>query len=452
MFNDTDAFFSSRPVIKVNGETRADLNNNLLSVMLTESVTDMARLQARFLNWEVTNDGSGFLFFDGNALAFGDQLNVTFGGERGTAELFEGRITALEGVYPRNSPPEIQVYAEDSLEALRHIRRSRTFSHVSDVEVIETIASEYGLQTEFNLLTTIPIQDVISQLDQTDLAFLLGRARRLGLALWIEGNTLHVQERSQAESSPDLTLGDKLLSFRVRADLSEQVTELGVTGWSVEEKEALDAIADDSQLPFDVFGSASGSALIDLAYGDRVERLVRQVPLDIDEARALAEAQFLARAYRFVLGEGEAVGMPELRAGKTVSLGGLGPWYEGTYYVTEVRHSFDGDIGYRTTFKLERPALNEISGSAFGRQRRRLKVPQPGRGKIPSRGGKKPLRGKKAKPSPIKEREPKPKKPKDPDLTETMLHTAVDDRPEFPAKLDDPAVTRPSKSSRGEGV
>lgn len=35
MFNDTDAFFSSRPVIKVNGETRADLNNNLLSVMLT---------------------------------------------------------------------------------------------------------------------------------------------------------------------------------------------------------------------------------------------------------------------------------------------------------------------------------------------------------------------------------------------------------------------------------
>ena len=345
------------------------------------------------------------------------------------------------------------MYAEDGLEALRHIRRSRVFHDVYEEDVVEAIASEYGLQTEFQAWSQITrAQAMIAQLDQTDLAFLLGRARRLGWDLWLAGDTLHVQERALARrTSRELTLGDNLLSFRVRADLSEQVTELGVTGWNVEGKQAVDAIADDSQLPFQIFGSASGSAMVDLAYGERTERLVRQVPLDIEEAQALAEAQFLTRAYRFVMGEGEAAGLPDLRAGQTVPLGGLGPWFDGLYYVDAVRHSFDRDTGYRTTFKLERPALNEISGSAFGRKRRRLKTAQPGRRKIPSRE-KKPIREKKAKPSPIKEPKLKPEKPKDTNLTETTFYKAVDDQPEPPAKLDDPAVTRPSKGRRGAGV
>jgi phage protein D len=452
MFNDEDFRYTARPRFEVNGEVQDLLAESLTSLTISESVTDMARCQARFSNIGRATDQSGFVFFENDLLAFGNELKVFFGDEREPILLFQGRITALEGLYPENSIPEIQVYAEDSLEALRHTRRSRTFHDVTDLDVISEIASEYGLQTEFSSVSVSPEQTVIAQLDQTDLAFLLGRARRMGADLWIDQGTLHLQEREFAEESHDLSLGHNLFSFRVRADLTEQVTELGVTGWDVANKEALDAVADDMGSSYHVFGGVTGSDLIDVVYGDRPLRLVRQVPLANDEARMLAEAQFLARAYRFVVGDGEAEGLPDLRAGKTVSLRGLGPWFDGLYHLVNVRHTYDQERGYRTAFAVERPALNEIPSSSYNRSKRRRKSPQRGYKKTPRNAHKKPNAGGEKKPKTKQGRESKPGKSEDPHLAETKVHMVLDDKRTPVEKRTDPEQTQPTSEKKEEGI
>jgi phage protein D len=56
--------------------------------------------------------------------------------------------------------------------------------------------------------------------------------------------------------------------------------------------------------------------------------------------------------------EGKTEGNPSLRVGSHVTLRGLGPRFENTYYVTRACHRYDDRSGYKTEF--------EAQGSYFG--------------------------------------------------------------------------------------
>jgi len=62
---------------------------------------------------------------------------------------------------------------------------------------------------------------------------------------------------------------------------------------------------------------------------------------------------------RFVTGTGVADGDARIRVGSVVKLEGLGNLFNGNYYVTRVRHSYDGTYGFRTTFDVERPGSGQ---------------------------------------------------------------------------------------------
>jgi phage protein D len=95
------------------------------------------------------------------------------------------------------------------------------------------------------------------------------------------------------------------------------------------------------------------------AIAEREETVSSAVPLTAEEAGAQAKSEFRRRARQFVTGEGVTDGEPDLRVGATVTLEGLGPWFDGDYYVTRVRHVFDLHDGYRTYFDVERPGLGQ---------------------------------------------------------------------------------------------
>ena len=56
-------------------------------------------------------------------------------------------------------------------------------------------------------------------------------------------------------------------------------------------------------------------------------------------------------------GTGVVDGNIKVRVGASLSLAGLGPFFEGSYYVTRARHSFTLQYGWRTTFDAERPGI-----------------------------------------------------------------------------------------------
>lgn len=350
-------FYASRPEIKVDGTAQPSLGDVLLiSLFVEETTLGLFRCEAHFGNWGPKNDSADFLLFDRQTIDFGKEFSVSFGAPGAQTEVFKGRITGIEAQYPPQRPPELTVLAEDRFQDLRMERRTRSFENMSDEDVIRQLASQHGLTPQVDI--DGPTYRVLTQVNQSDLAFLRERTAAIDAELWVEDRTLHAQARSRRNAGNlTLTYGQNLLEFAVIADLAHQRTSVKVSGWDVGSKSALDEEATESVISAELNGGRSGSAVLGQALAERKERIAASVPLAQSEARALAEARYRERARHFVQGKGQADGTPKIRVGTTLDMQGLGDLFTGKYYATLARHTFDLQQGYRTFFEAERPGI-----------------------------------------------------------------------------------------------
>jgi phage protein D len=342
----------ARPTIVIASETRPALADGLLGLLIAEDTTGLARCETQFGNWGAAGTRADFLHFDRRVLEFGKELAIKIGNDA----LFSGRITALEGRFPQARPPEIVALAEDRFQDLRKARRTRSFADVSDADVFRKIAQDHGLTAD--IAVDGPRHRLLAQVNQSDLAFLRERARAIDAELWVEGSTLHATAHTRRRSEPlDLAYGATLREFTVLADLAEQYTTVAVSGWDVAAKREVKHEAGEDAIRSELEGETSGPSILQSAFGKRVQSLAHTVPLDAQAARFEAETFYRLSARRFVVGSGVAETNAKLRVGASVRLSGLGPLFNGRYYLTEVRHLFDGEQGIRTEFTAERPSL-----------------------------------------------------------------------------------------------
>ena len=272
---------------------------------------------------------------------FGNDLAVEVGPRNDSRSIFAGRVTALEAEYPMGGGAELVVLAEDRLQELRMKRRTRTFEDVTDEDVLRQIAQEHSLTPDLSL--DGPTYRTLAQVNQSDLAFIRDRVRSIGAEVWVDGTTLAARPRTDRNGDAiALQYGVNLLAFTARADLAHQVTEIGVSGWDVAAKDAIDEVGDEAAIASELNGGESGSSVLSAAaLAERKERIVHGVPLTVAQARSVAEASYRSRARRFVTGSGLADGDARLRAGVTVTLSGLGSLFDGDYYVVRVRHTYN---------------------------------------------------------------------------------------------------------------
>lgn len=352
----TPVYYASHPVIRIDGEVREGLGDILLiSLLVEETRAGLYRCEARFTNWMPMAE-QPFPFFDQELVDFGKALAVELGPPEGARQVFNGRITAIEAHYPQQQPPELTLLAEDRLQDLRLERRTRTFEDVGDADVVNQIAAQHGLTAAVD--ADGPTYPVLTQLNQSDLAFLRERAVAIDAEVWVEDRTLHFQAHNgRSAGDVQLTYGGNLLQFSVLADLAHQRSSVKVSGWNVGDKSAIDVSAGQSAISGELNGDRSGGAVLAAALAERHERIVTAVPLSNDEAQAMADARYRERARRFLTGSGIADGTPALRVGTVVEISEVGSLFNGRYIATAVRHTFDRIHGYRTTFEVERPGI-----------------------------------------------------------------------------------------------
>ena len=78
--------------------------------------------------------------------------------------------------------------------------------------------------------------------------------------------------------------------------------------------------------------------------------------LDADRLKLQAIARLRKSTRELLTADGSTIGLPELRPGIHVNIGGLYPPFDGVYYVTQTVHTYDTS-GYRTQFSLRRPGI-----------------------------------------------------------------------------------------------
>lgn len=346
-------FEAITPSLTISGQPNSSINDDLISLCVMETSSGLYRCEVVLRNWGVVGTEFGYLYFNRQLVDFGKPLTVKIG----TNEIFSGRVTGLEADYPEASPPQITILAEDRLQDLRMVRRTRTFENLSDAAVIRQIAGDHGLTPNIQIAGG-PAHSILAQVNQSDLAFLRERARAVDAELWMAGSTLQVSSYSnRGGQAITLEYGDKLRQFSVLADLAGQRTSVAVNGWDVTSKTAIQFEAGAASLNGELNGGASGASILSSAFGQRKEAIVHTVPLTSQEAQAQAEAYFKMTARQFLTGKGLAETDAQLRVGAYVTLEGLGRPYTGRYYLSEVHHFFDNVLGFRTEFRCERAGI-----------------------------------------------------------------------------------------------
>lgn len=351
----TKVAYAATPTLTIGGTLARAAMGNVIALSIDEDILGMTSLEARFSNIG-TKPGSTYLYLDRQLFDFGTEIKVGMGPTGSQTELFAGKISALQADYP-GAIATLSICAEDRLQDFRLTRRTRTFEDSTTSDIADALASDHGLQAELDL--DGPERRVVNQLNLSDLAFLRQLAEADGGEVWLAGDTLHVQRRVARETGTvTLKYPGALLHISIRADLANQCSSITVTGWSVADKDAITESGDAALLTSELAATeASGADLLAAALTTRHERLVVTEPIDSDDAKARAEAAYLARARRFVTGQGTATGSPGVRVGARVTLDGLGKPFNGEYRVTRTRHRFDLMHGYRTDFDVERAGI-----------------------------------------------------------------------------------------------
>jgi uncharacterized protein len=345
----------SRPSFFLDGKEEATLAQGLLRLRIAESVHGLYHCESRFGNLGPINNSIDFLYFDRRKLDFGKTMQIKIDQDR----IFEGRISAIEAVFGDGSPPEIAVLLEDRFQDLRMTRRTRSFPDASDADVMQRIAADHGLQADIDV--SGPTHKFLTQLNQSDLAFLRDRARAIDAEIWIEERKLTVKARSKRNNGTvKLNYGGELEQVTVIADLAGQRSAVRVNGWDVASKSGLSHEATEQAVSNELSGDVSGISILKSAFGERKESLAHTVPLTARETQVAAESILRMTARRFVVAHGTADGNAKLRVGTYVDLQRLGPLFSGKYYLTQVNHTFDGISGFKTEFTGERPGIGKV--------------------------------------------------------------------------------------------
>jgi len=345
------AVYSARPTVRVDAREHARVTELVIGMEMTESEGGLSSLELRMSNFASDPLGGADLAFEDDAiLRLGARIAVYGGDVSAPQEIFRGAITGLEAEFPDDQPPELTVLAEDVFQRARMMRRTKVHPQATIRAVASDLAGRLGLTPvvtgfEESIGTQV-------QLNETDLGFLRRLLVRYDGDMQVVGDELHVSPRGDVQrGNLTLQLHSQLRRARVLVDMAHQVTEVTTAGWDAVQGRRITGRGRGANLG-PGFGVA-GADVLRNEIGERTCHLGHPAVATADEAHALAEAAFDARARRFVCIDGTAEGNPALRVGTCVALSGMGPRFDNTYYVTRACHCWDVRRGYRTDFEAE---------------------------------------------------------------------------------------------------
>ena len=334
---------ASQISIKLNGDqVQHSVLQNLASVVVDQHshLPDMFTMRLHDPGLELLDNGP-----------FDLTKEIEIGAEKPDGNqvlLIKGEIIALEPDFGEGMIAKLTVRGYDKSHRLYRETKSKAHLNKKDSDLANEIAQEIGLQAKVDPTKTV--YDHIYQYNQSDLAFLMQRAWRIGYECFVSGGKLYFRQPPLGEAGVTLTWGDDLLSFRPHLTLAEQVEEIVVKGWDVEKQAAIVGRAQKGRL---YPGIEESKDAVDKAraFGTGKLIIVDQPVVSQAEADILAVARLDEISGAFIEAEGVAFRRPDVMAGRMVTLEALGKRFSGAYLVTSATHVYTAK-GLRTTFAV----------------------------------------------------------------------------------------------------
>jgi len=319
-------------------------------------------------------DDPHFQLFDTGTFTVGTRLEIAFRADGDPVVITYGEITAVSVEPGISGRHELVLTGLDLTHRLARGPKSRSYQRVTDADIANRIAGEYGLEADVD--ATGEVHEHVFQTAETDYAFLRRRAARIGFDFWISEKTFHFKQVPRASiAPPPLRWGRNLHRFAVRFASAERCDEMRVLGWDPLGKRAVTGQATEGDRGTDAPAGEELAAAARRSFGT-VRRSAGQYPVaDQAEADALARSFLLRTSGGEVVFRGEAAGDPLLAAGARVRIEQVGTRLSGGYRITSVEHVYGAGRPYLTRFVCggkDAAGLADLAGPAIavGEERR----------------------------------------------------------------------------------
>ena len=338
--------------VKVDGtDLSPDARGNVLEITVDERLDAPAAFSLELVNWDMAQQA--VTFSDDQLFRPGAVVEIELGHGTSTTHVITGEVTGLELQLSERVRSILVVRGYDRLHRLRRGRHTQSFKQAKDSDLATKLAKAAGLGD--NVEDSGEVHAYLLQSDQTDLDFLLERARSCGYELLVDDKTLIFRKLRNARGKVEtLSATGELLSVSAYLSTSNQVSEVSVLGWDPKAKKALVGRAQARDLNGTMGGQTSGPAATK-PFGTPKLTVVEHPVATQNEADLLAKGFLNELALEYVVAEAELVGRPTLHAGVVVELDGLGKRFSGAYYLTGVRHRLGGQ-GFHTRLWARRNA------------------------------------------------------------------------------------------------
>lgn len=333
---------------RLTAEQRVDV----IDVAVTDDIAHAGMFTMTLNIWD--SETQEFKWIDETLFAEGKEVEIKIGYADQLNKLITGDITALEPEYHENDVPTLKVRGYDKLHLSFRGRKSRSFLKMRDSDIARQIAGELGLRASAD--QTSEKHEYVFQNNQTDIEFLLQRARRIRYEVFVKDKTLYFRKaKNNGGKLVTLAYGDTLKSFYPRLSTMGQVDEVIVQAWDPISKKTIQGKAGSGDVISKMNGSKLGMDISKKVFGKRQTFVVDKPLFSNGEALQIAKGKVNDVAVEFVKGEGSSIGNPGIRAGEVIELTRLGERFSGLYYVVSSTHTVNLN-GYTTKFSVERTA------------------------------------------------------------------------------------------------
>jgi phage protein D/phage baseplate assembly protein gpV len=345
--------YAPRCEVRISGVTlAADLTDQILSLDV-ETDLDLAGS----FNLVLRNSDNSLL--DSALLDLGKTVEIHLGYGNDLSPALLGEIAAIEPSFPQDGPPTIAVSGYDKSYKMRRTQPEPTdYTWTNDSIIAAEIAVANGLVPVVD--PTPSVEEQVIQAE-SDMAFLKARAENYFFDVYVEWDRLHFQLPRPQLSAHLLEWGKNLSSFSPRISAAGMAGVQVIRDYNQELAQTIlgTALAAD----FDVgnlvekLGSAALDLLGSLVRQGALEHSVKN-PFDAYKLASSLLADLLEGMYE---GSGSCVGIPDLTAGRYLTIQGIGRRFSGTYRARKVTHRLSGS-GFTTDFSITQRSHSSLMG------------------------------------------------------------------------------------------
>lgn len=359
--------------IEIEGhELNPKSKGDILELKVVMDMDNMTSFEFNVNNWD--NDKFRFKYSDKPqdpkqvTYDLGNRVHLKMGYAGNLLSMAHGQITTLAPKFPESGSPTISISGLDGMLKLRDRKPTekdiKKFVDQTDSDIATIIGRRNGLDVK--VTKTTEKHNLVVQKNQDDAQFIMERAKRIDFDCYVQTDpdsgkdTLYFVKPSDGRSSEKIRVyefewGKNLISFSPQLTISRQVSKVTVRGWNSEVKDVFEYTAEPKDLPG---GGGSGKGTSGPEAAEKQLNGKQEVVVDApvtsqEEAKKLAISLLAERAYEFITGSGQVIGLPDLRPGDNVFLKNLGERFTGKYYVKKVEHTL-GNNGYLTSFDVRR--------------------------------------------------------------------------------------------------